>query len=83
MKEFFKTAKMEMENKRKKRIRKEIRSKQSRDGNLMLNRQFRFEEIRKPGNDHYTASNHKLISFSINILYSISKALWIYKGVRF
>ena len=74
---------MEMDNKRKKRKRKEKRRKQSRDGNLTLNCQFRFEEIRKPGNDHYTASNHKFISLSINILYSIAKALWIYKGVRF
>ena len=73
---------MEMDNKGKKRRRKEKGSKQSRDGNLTLNCQFRFEEIQKPRNDHYT-SNHKLISLSIKILYSIFKASWIYKGVRF
>ena len=73
---------MEMDKKGKKRRRKEKGSKQSRDGNLTLNCQFRFEEIQKPRNDHYT-SNHKLISLSIKILYSIFKASWIYKGVRF
>ena len=64
---------MEMDNKGKKRRREEKGSKQSRDGNLTLNCQFRFEEIQKPRNDHYT-SNHKLISLSIKILYSIFKA---------